>query len=247
MSEEDTANQVIEEDLITLEGEQTGIDFHTIDYSESSYISGGGNSKTIETQTRDDQEENIENNQETTRGEYEDTESDATNSDQEEEHSNHNTADQEDIEPYDIYSDQESDSGRLFINNTSSSEEPSPEKKDKKKEIISSGPAEIEQENSNEENETQIPSPTTDSNKMSTMTTLDVSQTTDGWSNMISGISAMTPSVPTGLTGEFSFGNIGNQLGMGKYECWVKGCKNQVDQESKKCADCSNCYTAECN
>ncbi|CAH1760769.1 14309_t:CDS:1, partial [Entrophospora sp. SA101] len=173
MSEEDTANQAVEEDLITLEednSKQSEVTPYLI-FSESSYTSGGGSSKITEKEepTGSNQEKDIEDKQEATEEENEDTDTDSTGSDQEDGDETmeslakkltefENKTNQEPVEPYEINSDQESDT--LYVRHTSSSEEASPEKKNKEKEIIS----ETDLEDSDKE--IQIPSPT----KMSTMT-----------------------------------------------------------------------------
>ncbi|CAJ0760993.1 21777_t:CDS:1, partial [Entrophospora sp. SA101] len=87
MSEEDTANQAVEEDLITLEednSKQLEVTPYLI-FSESSYTSGGGSSKITkeEEPTGSNQEKDIKDKQETTEEENKDTDTDSTGSDQE--------------------------------------------------------------------------------------------------------------------------------------------------------------------
>ncbi|CAJ0836546.1 12188_t:CDS:2 [Entrophospora sp. SA101] len=252
MSEEDTANQAVEEDLITLEednSKQLEVTPYLI-FSESSYTSGGGSSKITkeEEPTGSNQEKDIKDKQETTEEENKDTDTDSTGSDQEDSDKTkevslttldetveslakkltefENKTNQEPVEPYEINSDQESDTF---------SEEASPEKKNKEREIIS------ETDPEDPDKEIQIPSPT----KMSTMTAMDASQTTGNLSNIFQGVAAMAPSTTSGLTEGYNIiGTFGNYF---KPHCWSKNCQEPVNYEGEKCRSCNQCAHHGCD
>ncbi|CAJ0834770.1 2115_t:CDS:2, partial [Entrophospora sp. SA101] len=246
MSEEETANQAVVEDLITLEednSKQPEITPYLI-FSESSYTSGGGSSKITkeEEPTGSNQEKDIEDKQEITEEENEDTDTDSTDtdstgSDQEDGDKTvesptkkltefENKTNQEPVEPYEINSDKESDTF---------SEEASPEKKNKEREIIS----ETNLEDSDKE--IQIPSPT----KMSTMTAMDASQTVGNLSNIFQGVTAMAPSTTSGSTEGYNIiGTFGDYF---KPHCWSKNCKELVNHEGEKCRSCNQCARHGCD
>ncbi|CAJ0827080.1 617_t:CDS:2, partial [Entrophospora sp. SA101] len=258
MSEEETANQAVVEDLITLEednSKQPEITPYLI-FSESSHTSGGGSSKITkeEEPTGSNQEKDSEDKQEITEEENEDTDTDSTDTDSTDTDSTdsdqedgdktvesptkkltefENKTNQEPVEPYEINSDQESDT--LYVRHTSSSEEASPEKKNKEREIIS----ETNLEDSDKE--IQIPSPT----KMSTMTAMDASQTVGNLSNIFQGVTAMAPSTTSGSTEGYNIiGTFGDYF---KPHCWSKNCKELVNYEGEKCRSCNQCARHGCD
>ncbi|CAH1769095.1 8997_t:CDS:1, partial [Entrophospora sp. SA101] len=258
MSEEETANQAVVEELITLEednSKQPEITPYLI-FSESSHTSGGGSSKITkeEEPTGSNQEKDSEDKQEITEEENEDTDTDSTDTDSTDTDSTdsdqedgdktvesptkkltefENKTNQEPVEPYEINSDQESDT--LYVRHTSSSEEASPEKKNKEREIIS----ETNLEDSDKE--IQIPSPT----KMSTMTAMDASQTVGNLSNIFQGVTAMAPSTTSGSTEGYNIiGTFGDYF---KPHCWSKNCKELVNYEGEKCRSCNQCARHGCD
>ncbi|CAJ0751188.1 10753_t:CDS:2, partial [Entrophospora sp. SA101] len=264
MSEEEAANQAVEEDLITLEEEnnkQSEITPYLI-LSESDYTSGGGSSKTTEEEepTGSNQEkdsiksqESKEENEDTDSEEGDETASNSTISDrnedfgseeynqekdQTEESTDNSKIIQEPILSYYIDSDQESETGRLYVKNIPSSEEASPEKKNKEKETVSpiiSAPSSPLQGRSEEGKEIQLSGISTNLRVMTT--TINLNPTIK---DILTGI----PSVEIGPTGGGILGKL--EKALGEYDCWAPGCKNKVRGKYTKCQTCNKCEHEGC-
>ncbi|CAJ0626548.1 8149_t:CDS:2 [Entrophospora sp. SA101] len=145
---------------------------------------------------------------------------------------------QEPILSYYIDSDQESETGRLYVKNIPSSEEASPEKKNKEKETVSpiiSAPSSPLQGRSEEGKEIQLSGISTNLRVMTT--TINLNPTIK---DILTGI----PSVEIGPTGGGILGKL--EKALGEYDCWAPGCKNKVRGKYTKCQTCNKCEHEGC-
>ncbi|CAJ0826994.1 7827_t:CDS:2, partial [Entrophospora sp. SA101] len=139
---------------------------------------------------------------------------------------------------YYIDSDQESETGRLYVKNIPSSEEASPEKKNKEKETVSpiiSAPSSPLQGRSEEGKEIQLSGISTNLRVMTT--TINLNPTIK---DILTGI----PSVEIGPTGGGILGKL--EKALGEYDCWAPGCKNKVRGKYTKCQTCNKCEHEGC-